>query len=202
MKKVVFALLFSVGLVVGIHAQRPGCAIAGIKLDCPSNYFKEVKTTDPKTRIFRYSEKENRLYLFYSVPEGVFDPARIGQLVLGTYPNSKGEQFAWKTLDNPLVMDTRTNYKYDFSSSIGLSDRFLFEVKSFAFDVEGKKLVLGYVTDYSEDTATNKQMFEKQIGFGDNAPGCNAVVTALNSVTKEFKEKAQYCSLTVFSAPK
>ena len=45
-------------------------------------------------------------------------------------------------------------------------------------------------------------MFEVGKGFADNAPGCNAVVTALNSVTKEFKTPNQYCFFSTLGAPK
>ena len=200
MKNFLGLFILILSFACGIDAQTPGCKIGDVNFACPSEYFKQVKSADPRTRIFKYSGEANQMYFFMSVPSGPFDAAHIGELVLANYPNSKGEKFSWKRNDDPMVMNTKTKYKFDLLASVGLTDSFLFEVKSFGFSIGKKNFVLGYVSDISEDPTTNRRVFSTLDGFGDNAPGCNAVVTALNSVTKEFKGKKQYCFLTGFTA--
>ncbi len=57
-------------------------------------------------------------------------------------------------------------------------------------------------SNWGEDAATNRRLFTAGTGVGDSAIGCNAVANILNSITKEFKEKMQHCSLSVISVPK
>jgi hypothetical protein len=133
--------------------------------------------------------------------DGLLSPAKLAKPVLGDL-KAKNEQFSWRSVENPLVMGTNTKYKYDLVSSMGISASYLVEIKGFVFQINKQKFVLGYVSDWSEDGPTNRRRFDVGKGFADNAAGCNAVVTALNSVTKEFKEAKQYCFLSALGAPK
>jgi hypothetical protein len=66
------------------------------------------------------------------------------------------------------------------------------------FEFNGKTIVLGY--GYDTDSDGLAQLFERGEAIGDNAIGCNAIATTLNSITKEKKGKLQYCSLTALTA--
>jgi len=200
--KVNFCLVFLILSFVGsVAAQESNCAIHDVMLDCPSEYFKEVKVDDKETRIYKYAGKGKDMFFFATVPSKVFDAHKIGDLVLKS-SSTNSKPLEWKVEKDPLIMSTRTKYKYDLVASLGLSSSKLLEVKGFVFAIDGKKVVLGYVSDLSEDNNTNQRRFKAGQGYSDNASGCNAVVTALNSVTKEFKDKNQYCFLSAFGASK
>lgn len=186
---------------VSAMGQRSTCVIGTTKFKCPEN-FKEVKSQDSSIRIFKHREAGDDLYFFISVLSGEFDPMIAGKSVLSVFPNIDVDKFKWKTVAEPLVMNVTTKYQFKTMASMGIGPSMLVEVKGFVFDIKGKKIVMGYVSDWSEAyPEINNRLFEKGKAFGDNARGCNAVVTALNSITREFKEKKQYCSLTAFGAP-
>jgi len=181
-------------------AQQKVCVIKAVQFDCPDN-FKQVKSSDNTVRLFKYKESGNDLYFFATIPTTSFDPQKLGKAVKAYYSQSK-EAFRWKRIPSPLVMSTKTKYKYDLSASYALSTDALIEIKGFVFKLDGKQVVLGYVSDWTGGDDDNRRRFERGTGVGDNAAGCNAVVTVLNSITHEFKEKNQYCFLTMLSAPK
>jgi hypothetical protein len=193
--------IITILLVSPIFAQRNTCSIGTTRFACPSN-FEALATTDKSIRIFKSTESDGDLYFFVSEPTGAFDAAKVGEALRARYSNLSTDGFRWKPVPDPFVMSTRTKYKYDVMASLGLSGPVLVEVKGFVFDIKGKKLVLGYVSDLSENERLNQRLFDKAQGIGDNAVGCNVVVTTLNSITKEFKEAKQYCYLTTLAAPK
>jgi len=196
------ALVFAVAFAGVSPAQKHSrCSIGSTHFPCPE-YFKEVKVSDPTTRLYKYTEKGNNLFFFTSVPQHSFDPAKVGELVLTSYRQLRNERLKWKPVNDPFVMSTDTKHKYQLVAAMGLGSSLFLEVKAFLFEVGGKKFVLGYVSDWSENEVTNRRRFEVGKGFADNAAGCNAVVTALNSVTQEFKTPKQYCFFSVLGAPK
>ncbi len=202
MKNVCYVAGLLTLFVCSTLGQKPNCEIGEMRFECPSEYFKAIESRNSETRIFKYMGAGNNLFFFMSVPNGSFDPAMIGGLVQKAYPTATTEHFEWITEADPLVMNTDTKQKYDLVASLGLSETRLWEVKGFKFKINGKQIVLGYLSDWTEDGVTNKRRFQQAKGFADNAAACNAVVTALNSVTHEFKEPKQYCSLSTSSAPK
>lgn len=138
------------------------------------------------------------MVFYIAAPNGEFDQAKVGKSIAQAI-SSKNDKFSWKRLSDVFEMDTKTKYKYHLVSFLGLSDEMLVEIKAFIFNIRGKKLVLGYLYDWSDSKRENIRTFEKGNSLGGSGPGCNAVVTALNSVTKEFKEKEQYCTLQTFT---
>ena len=68
-------ILLLLVLAAAGSAQSTGCEIAGIKFACPSEYYKEMKSTDPATRIFKYTE--GNVYFFMTAPSARFDAARL-----------------------------------------------------------------------------------------------------------------------------
>jgi hypothetical protein len=199
--KILLATTVIILLGTTIFAQGRSCAIGSVRFACPSKYFKEVSAGNAETRTFKYKEAGTGLYFFMSVPKTAFKPGTVGETVIKVDPKFSKEKFEWKPVIDPLVMDMETKYKYDLVASMGLSKSKLLEVKGFIFAVKGKSIVLGYVSDWSEDPAIDRITYKVGKGFADNAPGCNAVVTALNSVTKEFRQREQGCFLTGLAAP-
>ena len=117
------------------------------------------------------------------------------------FPKGANGKFTWKTVDKPLVMGTDTKNKFDVSAVMGLGESNLIEVKGYIFQLDGRTIVLGYLSDWGAASESNRTRFREGSAIGDNAAGCNAVVTTLNSITKEFKEKRQYCFFSAFAAP-
>ena len=178
------------------------CKVGATDFKCPE-YFKAVKVSDPSISVFKYTESGNPLYFFIADPAAAYSAEAVGKAVLGLSSPSATPDVKWKEVTDPLVMSTRTKYKYKLTALMGLSSEKFVEVKSFAFDLKGSKLVLGYVSDWSEDgIGTNQRRFAAGKGFADNASGCNAVVTILNSITREFKEPRQYCYLSGLGGPR
>ena len=172
--------------------QKGVCKVGSINFRCPSpKYYPEVKINDPKIRLFKYRDGEDKVYFFMADSESSAEPTVLTKLVPGW-----NESFEWEPEKNPLVMDLNTKYKFDLVAVFGLSDKRLIEIKTFAFAVNDKKFILGYISDWSEDPAANRAVFRAGTGISDNASACNEVVTALNSVTHEFKERDQGCTLT------
>lgn len=190
-----FLVICSVGTAV---AQNSNCKLGTVNFVCPSDYFTEIKLASTEIRAFKYQSSDIKLIFYLAVPNSKFDPAKAGETIMSAYVKD-GQKFKWKQLPEPFEMDTKTKYKYELISHLGLSEKMLIEVKAFLFTIRGKKIVLGYITDWSESTSENKRLFESGQPLGGSGPGCNAVVTVLNSITKEFRGKEQYCTLTVFS---
>lgn len=185
-------------LVTPVFSQK-NCQAGGIPFACPE-YFNEVKTTDPTIRLFEYKEKDSGLFFFVRVSSDPFSPNAVTNALLANGSIAKGQKFDWKSITNPLVMQMKTNHKYDLTASFGLSSSLLVEVKGFGFAVSGNKFVLGYLSDWTQDPAANRLAFDTGRGKGDHAAGCNAVVSVLNSVTKEFPDARQYCYFSALSA--
>lgn len=110
----VFAVAFS-GL--GFAQKHSHCSIGSTHFACPE-YFKEVKISDPTTRLYKYTEDGNNLYFFTSVPQHSFDPAKVGELVLAAYPPLRNGRLKWKPVNDPLVMSTETKYKYQLVAAM------------------------------------------------------------------------------------
>lgn len=174
--------------------QTSVCKVGSVDFKCPSKYYPEIKVNDPTVRLFKYKDGGDKVYFFMADPTSNFDPTGLSKLI----PGWSGP-FEWKSEKDPLVMDLGTKYKFDLVALLGLSGKQLIEIKSFSFDFNKKKIILGYVSDWSEGPETNRAAFRAGIGLGDNASACNQVVTALNSVTHEFREHEQGCTLTAFS---
>lgn len=195
---------FLVTLIIGVASmsvlgQEPAsCRIGPTTFACPKG-FDSLPDIDANTRLFRLKETKTPLFLVVAVPSGEFIDSNLKAALEKYFSDSQGSIFQWKAVKNPLTMELHTKYEKSFSASFGLRDTHLLELKSFVFSVKGKKVLIGYVYDWGEEPMMNKRLFEKGEGLGDTAVGCNAVVTLLNSITKEFKEMNQYCTLSGLS---
>lgn len=193
MKRLLIILTFLLLPTLPLIAQTSVCKVGSIAFKCPSKYYREVKVEHPTLRLFEYKDSKGKLYFYMVDPSHKFDPTTVIKSIPGL-----NESFQWKTETDPLVMDLGTKYKFDLVGLFGLSDRHFVEIKSFTFHVNNKRIILGYITDLSEDADLNLKLFRKGAGFSDNASGCNQVVTALNSVTHEFKDTEVGCELSAF----
>lgn len=173
-------------------AQKKICKVGSIEFQCPSKYYPEIKVNDPTVRIFEYKDGDGKVYFFMADPARKITSSVLSELI----PGLKGP-FKWKAESDPLIMDLGTKYKFDLVAELGLSDQQLVEVKTFIFDVKGMKVVLGYLADWSEGPKYNRALFDAGKGFGDNASACNQVVTALNSITHEFRASDAGCTLSI-----
>lgn len=186
-------------LVLGLFLQpafgQKTCRIGTTTFSCPEGFVK-LPNVNPETRLFRSKAKDEPLYLFVAIPSGDFVDLALKKALEKYYVGGSNKSFQWRTIKNPLTMDVDTKYESNVAASFGFWDKHLLELKYFTFSVNGKNILIGYVADWGEEPWLNKRLFEKGEGIGDTAVGCNAVVTLLNSITKEFKERQQYCSLS------
>lgn len=189
-----FAIVFLSAFA--LFGQTKTCKVGTVNFKCPSEYYPEIKTNDSRVRLFKYKDGGGKVYFFMVDSASNFDLKLITNLIPGW-----GDTFEWKLEKQPLVMDLNTKYKFRLVALLGLSDSRLIEIKSFTFDVGKKKIQLGYVSDWSAGSERDRASFRSGIGIGDNASACNQVVTALNSVTREFRETEQGCTLTALSSP-
>lgn len=201
MKRYRILKFLNVALVIGFFLlpafgqKKVSCRVGTTTFACPKDFVK-LPDVNPETRLFRSKAKDEALYIFVVIPSGDFVDLALKKALEKYYVGGSNDSFQWKVINNPLTMDVDTKYENNVAASFGFRDKHLLELKYFTFSVKGKNILIGYVADWGEEPGLNKRLFEKGEGIGDTAVGCNAVVTILNSITKEFKERQQYCSLT------
>lgn len=169
------------------------CLVKGLSFDCPDDFVKDDKIGD-KTLIFKSTEGGLLTYLFVSTSTGFADKAEIQKRIAGKFNSSKPNKFVWKNVETSLFMNLRTKYKKSESSFFGFNDDILLNLINRQFLFKNQEIYIGYV--YEMKDSDPKIQFENPLG-GENAGGCNAVVTLLNSITRESKQKKQYCYLQV-----
>lgn len=197
-----FPLIMALFLTCSIaQAAKPDttCRIQATTFACP-NGFEKLPDIDATIRLFRYRKDGNLLYFFVAIPVGDFDDSGIKQALGKYYSQPKTATFQWKNEQDPLVMDIKTKYPHKISASLGFWNEFLLELKTFHFSVRQNDIVIGYASNWGDTPRRNREKFEKGEGIGDQAVGCNAVMRTLNSITKEFKDKDQGCTLSALSA--
>ncbi len=178
--------------------SNSSCSIGKTYIECPK-YFKKLPDVDQNIRFLKYKDEGLEMYFFITLASSGFDDTKLKEAVSKLYAGEKATSFRWKEEDDPLIMNMKTKYKPRVLASLGLSGEYLLEFKAFVFDVKDKKAIFGYVSNEGENEKVNEILFNKGNSLGDMAAGCNAVVSTLNSITKEFKEKEQYCFLTGFT---
>ncbi len=94
-------------------------------------------------------------------------------------------------------MNLETKYEKKIVNWLGYKNKLVNFVSRY-FEFNEKTIVQGY--GYDTDSDGLVQLFERGNAIGDNAIGCNAIATTLNSITKEKKGNLQYCSISALSA--
>lgn len=172
------------------------CKIGTTVFNCPEDFTKE-QITDKDIQLFKRDYEGSITYFFVAIPKTEFDDANIRNSIAEKLSGKPADGFRWKDVSTPLVMDLETKYEKKIVNRIGYNYKLINFVSRY-FDFNGKTIVLGY--GYDADGDGSVKFFEKGEGIGDNAIGCNAIATTLNSITKEKKGHLQYCSLSGFTA--
>lgn len=199
-RTVLFAYAIIVILGSNGYSQRKAlpCSIGTTRFLCPSGQ-KKLKDVDNTIRIFKDSQDGEDRYFFIAILDGVSTDSKIRSAIADYYLGSNSGRLEWKKVDDPLVMSMKTKYVPKISSQFGLLSENLIEIKTFIFDFNNKRILIGYADNFLDEVGTNRKRFQAGKGFSDNAASCNDVVTTLNSITKEFKEKDQYCFLSALA---
>ena len=172
------------------------CKIATTVFKCPEDFTKE-KNIDENIQLFKRNYEGYITYFFVAMPKAEFDDSNLRKTIAEKLSGKSAEDFRWKDINEPLVMNLETKYEKKVVNRIGYNDKLINFISRY-FDFNGKTIVLGY--GYETEGAGLVNFFEKGEGIGDNAIGCNAIATTLNSITKEKKGNLQYCTLSALSA--
>ncbi|HSK73810.1 MAG TPA: hypothetical protein VK892_19085 [Pyrinomonadaceae bacterium] len=173
--------------------QTSSCSIGTINFTCPDGFTKE-ETTVKNTLLFRKEYMDLVTYLFVSVPSGNFEEAKIKETIAGKFSPNTAKKFVWKEVKNPLLMNLESSYKKSAKNLLGFDGKRLFNYLDRSFSFKNKNIFVGYVYEMKDVDVENH--FKKGLG-GENAVGCNAVASIINSVTKEKEGEKQYCSLSI-----
>lgn len=183
----------------GDKAAAAACDIGTLRFACPEDFVR-LPDVDDTTRLFRFQYKTTVVYFFISVPVAKFDEMIVANSIGRQYSNG-ASPFRWKKMKDPLMMGMKTRYEKKVASLLGYDGYYLINVKSASFKVDDKNIVLGYAWD-SGEKLDKQQKFARAEELGDQGIGCNAVVSTLNSITKEFPQARQYCFSSMASFPK
>ncbi len=199
--KLVAVLLIFCNNTFNINAQtknkrtinKSACKIGNTNFRCP-DYFKQDRIIDKETTLFKYESEGTIVYFFAAVPQKEFDDTIIRNLIAGKINNKPSDVFRWRDVKKPGVMNLETKYETKIVNRLGYNNKMINFVTRY-FNFNGKNIVLGYGYDTNSDGLV--EIFEKGNAIGDQAVGCNAIATVLNSITKEKKGGLQYCFLNV-----
>lgn len=172
------------------------CQIETTVFKCPEDFIKE-KDIDENTQLFKQNYKGSITYFFVAILKTEFDDTKVRSVIAERLSGKTSDSFRWKTVDEPLVMDLETKYEKKIVSKLGYNDKLINFVNRY-FEFNGQTIVLGYGYDTKNDGLV--KLFEEGGSEGDNAIGCNAIATTLNSITKEKKGALQYCTLSLAPA--
>jgi hypothetical protein len=167
------------------------CNLKDLTFDCPEDFVKDDEIGD-ETLIFKSSQGSLLTYLFISASAGFADKEEIQKRIAAKFSSPKSKEFVWKKAKSSFFMSLKSEYKKGESSLVGFGGDMLLNLITRQFLFKNREIHLGYV--YKMKAADPKAQFENLLG-GENAVGCNAVATLLNSITQESKEKKQYCYL-------
>jgi hypothetical protein len=178
---------------VSAKQSESQCAVEGFSFDCPDDFVINDKI-EKKSIIFESNSGSLLTYLFISTSPKFTDKNKIGRKIAENFGSFDVKNLKWKNLDRPFFMTLNSKYKKGETNYFGFDGVNLlnFIVRQFSF--QGKDIYVGYAYKIAENDT--KERFENQLG-GENAVGCTAVASWRNLVTKEKKEKKQYCTLSI-----
>ena len=176
--------------------KATSCKIGTTNFKCPDG-FTDEQTVDENTILFKQNYEGSIIYFFVALPREEFDDTLVRNVIAGKISGKQSDIFRWKDVKVPLVMNLETKYEKKVINRLGYNNKLVNFVSRY-FEFNGKTIVLGYAYDTDSDGLV--RLFERAEAIGDNAIGCNAIATTLNSITKEKKGNLQYCSISGFSA--
>lgn len=168
------------------------CKIGTINFKCPEGFTKE-QNVEENTILFKQNDEGLTTYFFVAFPQKEFDDTIIRNLIAGKISGKQSDVFRWNDVKVPLVMNLETKYEKKVINRLGYNNKLINFVSRY-FEFNGKTIVLGYA--YDTDSDGSVRLFERAEAIGDNAIGCNAIATTLNSITKEKKRNLQYCFIS------
>jgi hypothetical protein len=168
------------------------CKIGTTSFKCPDDFQKE-QVVDENTILLKQNYSGSIIYFFVAISEQEFDDTKIREIIAGKISKKSSGNFQWKKVEVPFAMNLETKYEKKIINRLGYNNK-LVNFMSRYFEFNGKTIILGY--GYDTDSDGFNELFESGEAIGDNAIGCNAIATTLNSITGEKKGKLQYCSLT------
>lgn len=208
LKFIIILLLFVCLAAFGVKGQtkrkktinKPirttACKIGTTNFRCPKDFVKE-QIVGEDTILFKQNNNSSIMYFFVAISRQEFDDTQVRNVIAGKISGKVSDIFRWKDVKEPLAMNLETKYEKKIVNRLGYNYK-LINFQSRYFEFNGKTIVLGY--GYDTDSDGLVKLFEKGDAIGDNAIGCNAIATTLNSITKENKGNLQYCTLSAFSA--
>jgi len=176
--------------------KASACKIGTTNFKCPDDFVKE-QNIDENTILYRQNYEGSIIYFFAAIPQQEFDDTQVKNIIAGKLSGKPSDIFRWKDVKMPLVMNMETKYEKKIVNQLGYNNKLINFVSRY-FEFNGKTIVLGY--GYDSDSDGLVRLFEKGEAIGDNAIGCNAIATTLNSITKEKKGNLQYCFISGLSA--
>ena len=174
------------------------CKIGTLNFKCPDGFTKE-QIVDENTILFKQNYEGSITYFFAAISQQEFDDTLVRNIITEKLSGKSSDAFRWKDVKVPLVMDLETKYEKKVINRLGYNNKLVNFVSRY-FEFNGKTIIFGY--GYDTDSDGLVRLFERGEAIGDNAIGCNAIATALNSITKEKKGNLQYCTLSAFSVSK
>jgi len=182
--------------VVNKSKKAASCKIGTTNFKCPDGFVKD-QVVDEHTILFKKTYNGSITYFFVAIPQGEFDDTQVRNIIAGKISGKPTDIFRWKDVKEPLAMNLETKYEKKIVNWLGYKNKLVNFVSRY-FEFNEKTIVLGY--GYDTDSDGLVQLFERGNAIGDNAIGCNAIATTLNSITKEKKGNLQYCSISALSA--
>jgi len=175
--------------------KAASCKISTINFKCPEDFTKE-QVVGENSILFKRNYEGSITYFFVAISQQEFDDTLVRNAIAGKISENPSDVFRWKDVKVPLVMNLETKYEKKVVNRLGYNKKLINFVSRY-FEFKGKTIVLGYAYDTDSDGLV--RLFERGEAIGDNAIGCNAIATTLNSITKEKKGNLQYCTISALS---
>jgi hypothetical protein len=174
-------------------SKSASCELGGSEFKCPEDA--KLIGSLPTAKLFKVNDDEEELYVFVGVGDAQTLIPVIRNAVSKDRRDGANNPYEWKTVKDPLRMDTNTESLRFLNSFFGLGKTDFVEVKFFSFSYLNKNYITGYADNQGEnDPRINKAFFDNAKGLSDTAVGCNAIAEIFNSLTKA-KEKAS-CTIS------
>lgn len=178
-----------------VKIKSSACTINAVNFQCPDGFTKVQNIGD--AILFKQDNEGSVIYFFTAIPKQDFDDTSLRNIVAAGLSGKSADGFRWKDVSEPLMMNLETKFEKRIINRLGYNTKLINFVSRY-FEFNGKTIVLGYAYDTDSDGLV--KLFESGRAIGDNAVGCNAIATTLNSMTKEKRGKNQYCFIQGLSA--
>jgi hypothetical protein len=187
----ILIVLISGSASAQLPSQDPGhkedAEVAGVKFSVP-NGFNLEKSPDSTVAFMRHDKYD--LALFVGVPGRQVDDEYLtglsNTLVSLLFPKEKG--FRWKLL--PSGSDKKVSkFQTASGNTKGYNGDKLFQTDYITVKVDGREIMVGYITRLGQYSNDEKYLFDQKGAGGFSMPGWYAQAHILASVTGEKYEQ-------------